>query len=97
VLLGILGGLASFGLVWPRYPVIGATLTLACNAVVLLAPLRPAWGESWPRRNRVTIVLPALLAADDSVQHALGWVTPVDHIWKHGGRAAVVDIFGALG
>jgi len=96
VLLGILGGLTSFALIWPRYPVIGATLTLVFNAVVLLAPLRPTWGEYWPRKHRMTIVLLGLLAADDSVQHALGWVTPVDWAWKAGGRSAVVDIFGAL-
>jgi len=94
-LSAVLGGVVSFGLIWPRYPVIGATLTLAFNAVLLLVPFRPAWRE-WPRRHALAVVLLALLAADDSVQHALGWVTPVDWAWKAGGRSAVVDIFGAL-
>ncbi|MEA5388333.1 hypothetical protein VB779_15675 [Haloarculaceae archaeon H-GB11] len=89
VLVGILGGLFAFGLVWPRYPAVGASLTLASNAVVLLAPLRPAWSTYWPRRHRALVVGLALLAADDSVQHALGVVTPVDWLWKHGGRLVV--------
>ncbi|KAA9399684.1 hypothetical protein [Haloarcula sp. CBA1129] len=89
-LCGVLGGLVSFGMVWPRYPVIGASLTLAANAVVLLAPFRPGWRE-WPRRHAVAVVLLALVALDDSLQHALGWHTPIDAAWKAGGRAAVVD------
>ncbi|WP_254272180.1 hypothetical protein [Haloarcula marina] len=96
VLSGILGGVVAFGLVWPRYPVIGATLTLAANAVVILAPFRPAWSEYWPRRHRVAVVVFALIAADDSVQHALGWPMPIDWVWKHGGRSAVVEVFGAV-
>ncbi|MDG5778208.1 hypothetical protein QA599_17285, partial [Haloarculaceae archaeon H-GB1-1] len=67
VLVGILGGLFAFGLVWPRYPAVGATLTLACNALVLFAPMRPEWSTYWPRRHRALVVGLALLAADDSV------------------------------
>jgi len=90
-LCGVLGGLVSFALIWPRYPVIGASLTLAANAVVLLAPFRPGWRE-WPRRHAVAVVLLALLAADDSLQHALGWHTPIDSVWKAGGRATVTHL-----
>ncbi len=71
-------------------PVIGASRTLAANAVVLLAPFRPGWRE-WPRRHAVAVVLLALLAADDSLQHALGWHTPIDSVWKAGGRRAMVN------
>jgi hypothetical protein len=95
VLSAVLAGLVGFGLVWPRYPVIGALLTLAANAVVLIAPLRPTWRE-WPRKHAVTVVLLGLLAADDSLQHALGLTTPIDWLWKHGGRAFVVDSVGGL-
>ena len=94
-LVGIVGGLFSFGMVWPRYPVVGAVLALVANAVVVLAPFRPGWRQ-WPRRHAVAVVLLALVAADDSLQHAFGWVTPIDWAWKHGGRAAVVDVFSAL-
>ncbi|GGN97617.1 hypothetical protein [Haloarcula pellucida] len=96
VLCGILGGLASFGLVWARYPVIGATLSLVANALVILAPLRPAWSAFWPRRHRVAVILLGLGAADDVLQHAMGWPTPIDWVWKHGGRAVVVEAFGAV-
>jgi len=81
VLCGVLGGLVSFGLVW--YPVIGASLTLAANAAVLLAPFRPGW-RVWPRRHAVAVVLLALVAADDSLQHAFGWGIPIDSAWKAG-------------
>lgn len=90
-LCGVLGGLVSFLMVWPRYPIIGASLTLAANAVVLLAPARPGWRE-WPRRHAVTVVVLALIAADDSLQHALGWHTPIDSAWKAGGRETVTHL-----
>ncbi|GGK63470.1 hypothetical protein [Haloarcula sebkhae] len=92
VLCGVLSGLVGFLLIWPRYPRIGASLTLAANGTVLLAPLRPGWRE-WPRRHAVAVVIAGLVAADDSLQHALGWVTPIDWAWKAGGRAALVRIF----
>jgi len=95
VLCGALGGLAAFGLVWPRYPIIGASLTVAANLTVILAPLRPAWSEYWPLRHRVAIILLGLLALDDSAQHAFGWHTPIDWLWKHGGRSTVTH-FGEV-
>lgn len=94
-LTAILAGLVGFGLVWPRYPVMGAVLTLTANVALLLVPLRPAWRQ-WPRKHSAAVVALALLALDDSLQHAFGWVTPIDWAWKHGGRAWLVDIFGAL-
>jgi len=94
-LVGVVGGLFSFGMIWPRYPVIGAVLALVANAVVLLAPFRPTW-RRWPRRHAVAVVLLALVAADDVVQHAFGWATPIDHVWKNGGRRAVVEFFASL-
>ncbi|WP_236035427.1 hypothetical protein [Haloarcula rubra] len=96
VMMAAVGGCFAFGSVWPRYPVIGATLALVANAMVILAPLRPAWWSLWPRRHQVGIILLGLLAADDVVQHAMGWPTPIDHLWKAGGRAAVVDVFGVV-
>lgn len=93
----VLLGLMSFTLIWPRYPVIGATLTVACNVVAVLAPIAlPNWRHHWPRSIRVVAVLLALGAADDSLQHAFGWVTPIDWAWKHGGREAIISAFSGL-
>ncbi|WP_225334919.1 hypothetical protein [Halomicrobium urmianum] len=88
-LLAALVGLFSFVAVWPRYPSVGATLALAACALLLLAPLRPTWWEHWPRGRQTIVVVLALVAADDVLQHAFGIVTPIDWAWKHGGRAAV--------
>jgi len=93
-LTAILTGLVGFLLVWPRYPAMGATLVLASNAVVILAPIvLPTWREYWPWPQRVAVVVLGLLALDDSAQHALGWATPLDRAWKAGGREFVTGVF----
>ncbi|WP_254279208.1 hypothetical protein [Haloarcula marina] len=96
VMLAAVGGCFAFGSIWPRYPTVGATLALVANLTVVLAPFRPAWWSLWPRRYQVGVVLLGLLAADDVVQHALGWPMPIDWLWKHGGRDAVTGAFEVL-
>ncbi|MDL0124465.1 hypothetical protein PNQ92_03435 [Halobacterium salinarum] len=56
---------------------------------MLLAPLRPAWWEQWPRPQQAAIVALGLVAMDDVAQHAFGWPTPLDQLWKAGLRGVI--------
>ena len=94
VLTGVVVALIGFMLVWPRYPVTGAVGTLTGLAAasafwlyrVVHKPERWRW---WPL---VLVGLCLLVAWDDALQHSLGWQTPLDYIWKNGGRALLPSV-----
>jgi hypothetical protein len=69
--------------VWPRYPVIGATVSFSAAGAACLAPMRPAWWRRYPYKWQALALLGALIMLDDAVSHALGLWTPLDHYWNH--------------
>jgi len=89
--LGAGTGLFGFLFVWPWYAAAGATLSLAgpiiCVVAVLLGwagtPVGDVW-DDYPTRYRLGVVLFALLALDDAVEHAFGVWTPLDAAWNAG-------------
>ena len=91
VALGAGTGLFGFLFVWPWYPPAGASLSLAgpivCVLAVLLGwvgtPVGGVW-DDYPTRYRVGVVLFALVALDDAVEHAFGVWTPLDALWNGG-------------
>jgi len=88
-LTGVLVGVIGFVLVWPTHHVAGAVLALLGTLLVILAPLRPKWSGHWPHPQRALVVLLGLVAMDDVAQHAFGWPTPLDAIWKEGLRGII--------
>lgn len=89
--LGLLLALLCFALIWPEYPVIGAAGTLVGLGVSTLGLLRPTitesglavwWLQHYPTWAWVLALLFLFIAWDDAIQHALGWTTPLDHLWR---------------
>lgn len=72
----------GFAATWKYHHVTGALLSLAGALSLLVTPLVPGgeW-EPYPRRWRVVCAVGGLVALDDVVEHALGWVTPLDLVW----------------
>lgn len=104
---GIVAGLFSFYFVWPRYPQIGAVLSLAAPAVAILSILQPrsTWWRpeadgGWPLVRGVVAVFLLGGALDDAVEHAFGWPTPLDTLHGEIGAVASVTlavlVFGAI-
>lgn len=80
--LGVVIGLFAFNNIWPYYKKIGAALVVVGNSMALVGPfIEPAFYRA-PIEIQVVAILLALLSADDTVSHAFGVWTPVDHIWK---------------
>lgn len=94
VLLGVAVGLFCWYHLWGTgYPVVGALgtlvgLVLASVFVVASIPLPftgARLGGFWSRYGTGPALLVALglaIALDDWVSHALGWWSPLDHLWK---------------
>lgn len=86
VVASLVAGLVGFMLVWPTQPEVGATLALLAPVPVAVDVLRP--GGPWrrptspyPFKTGALVVLLAVLALDDAVEHALGLPTPLDTAW----------------
>lgn len=80
--LCLLTGFLSFLLIWPWYPVIGASVTLV-SLVVAVIPLftRDLWSK-YPLKYRIAVALCIVIALDDAVEHAFPVGTPLDMFWK---------------
>ncbi len=80
--------LFSFLFAWPRYPRLGAALTVSAVGVSGAAlSARLAWYRKeypWPWLLAALVLV--VVAADDVLQHAFGWPMPADWAWKHGLR-----------
>lgn len=81
--------LVAFVLVWPTHHVLGAALAVVATlaAVVVLAvrfvQAYRAENPVWPPLPLFVALVLSLVALDDVLQHAFGWGTPLDAIWKH--------------
>lgn len=88
VMSGSLVSLFSFVTVWgTAYPVTGAIGTILGLGIATLGlAVRGVWRSvgdiqySW--YYRVAIFIGLLVAWDDALEHAFGWPTPLDLIWK---------------
>lgn len=87
---GMLTGLFGFIFVWPWYHSAGAILSILGPIVTILAVglgwLGLSVGDTWdnyPVRWRVGVILGSLIAMDDVIEHAFGWPTPLDYVWKN--------------
>jgi len=95
MLTALLAGLIGFVLVWPTHHVLGAVLALGANLTVLALAGYHVVQDGVLGRGRwrvlplVAIVVLALLALDDVLQHALGWPTPLDFLWNEYLRPAL--------
>lgn len=78
--LAALVALMGFGLAWRLHPVSGAIAALVGTTVAAVAPI-VGWSE-YPRRWRAWTSAWALVALDDVVNHALGWPTPLDWLYR---------------
>ena len=87
--MAVLVALVAFVLVWPTHHVLGAALAVAATvAAVLVLAVRLGLAvqtESpvWPPLPLAIALVLAVVALDDVLQHAFGWGTPLDAIWKH--------------
>lgn len=79
--VGLLLATFAFVTVWPFYPVTGAVLALSGVLIVLGSVFLPFWtGYGWLGPRGVLLV-GALVALDDAVEHAFGVPTPLDALW----------------
>lgn len=76
-LLGVTVALVSLTL-WPAFALVARQLELIESPPTFWTERRlaPAWFGA---------VVGTLIAADDVLEHALGWTTPLDWAWKNGG------------
>ena len=81
VAFGLLTSLFAFLFVWPRYPVVGATLTLVGLGIATVCILFRSLWSAYPLRWRVATFLCILIAWDDAIEHSFPITTPLDWIW----------------
>lgn len=72
----------AFALVWPHYDLAGALLALAAVVVAGASAFSPFWTTYPWIGPRGVLLLGALVALDDVVEHAIGVTTPLDWLWK---------------
>lgn len=86
---GTIFGIFAFVAVWPRYPSLGAALSVVFATAVATAALRPAWVRRYPLRWQVVALIGGLIMLDDALSHATGVWTPLDHYWRAAIRPAL--------
>jgi len=85
-LLALVGGLTAlfaFATVWPYYHEVGALLAFAGLLVALGGVAVPGgmWA-AYPLRWRLVAFVGVLVALDDVAEHAFGWLTPGEWVWR---------------
>lgn len=76
LLAGIVAGVGGMLALWTtKGPLIGATVTVLGGFITLTAGILT---------SSTIIVIGALIALDDAIQHATGVPTPLDWLWKNG-------------
>ena len=79
--VGLLTACFAFATVWTFYPETGAVLSIAGVLLALASTALPFWaGYAW-LGPRGVLLLGALVALDDVVEHAFGVPTPLDRLW----------------
>lgn len=80
-LVALLAVSFAFITIWPFYPVTGATFSMAAVLLALVVPFLQFW-RSYPWFGaRGVLLIGALVALDDVVEHAIGFPTPLDWFW----------------
>jgi hypothetical protein len=78
-------GLIAFIFVWRVHHVLGAAVAVIATivaAIALLSRLFLFRGD-WPVFPIAVALVLVLVASDDVLQHAFGWETPLDWVWKN--------------